>query len=145
MNQKQNILFLCTGNSCRSQMAEAWTNHLHGDKFQAYSAGVLKTRVDPLAIKAMAEENIDISGHSSKLVEELPEKGFDFVITLCDHALESCPFFPGAAKKIHQGFEDPPLLARESATQEEAMNHYRRIRDEIKKYVSSLPDVIKSE
>lgn len=145
MNQKQVILFLCTGNSCRSQMAEAWTNHLHGDTFQAYSAGVLKTRVDPRAIQVMAEKGMDISGSSSKLVEELPVKDFDYVITLCGHARESCPFFPGAAKKIHHGFEDPPLLARQSSTEEEATGHYRRVRDEIRDYVLSLPDIIKSE
>lgn len=145
MNQKQVILFLCTGNSCRSQMAEAWTNHLHGDTFQAYSAGVLKTRVDPRAIQVMAEKGMDISGSSSKLVEELPVKDFDYVITLCGHARESCPFFPGAANKTHHGFEDPPLLARQSSTEEEATGHYRRVRDEIRDYVLSLPDIIKSE
>ena len=144
MFEKKSILFLCTGNSCRSQMAEAWTNHLHGDKFQAFSAGVLKTRVDPRAIKVMAEKGIDISGNSSKLVDELSETSFDCVITLCDHAQESCPFFPGKTKKLHQGFEDPPSLARESSNEEEAIGHYRRVRDEIKDYVLSLPDIIRS-
>lgn len=144
MNKKQSILFLCTGNSCRSQMAEAWTNHLHGDRFNAYSAGVLKTRVDPRAVKVMAEAGIDISGYSSKLVEELPVANFDYVITLCDHAKESCPFFPGNTKKIHQGFEDPPLLAQNASTEEEALSHYRRVRDEIREYVVKLPDIIKS-
>ena len=144
MNKKQNILFLCTGNSCRSQMAEAWTNHLHGDKFQAFSAGVRKSRVDPRAIKVMAEKSIDISGNSSKLVEELPGANFDYVITLCDHAQESCPFFPGKTKKIHQSFEDPPLLAQNASTEEEALDHYRRVRDEIREFIVELPDIIKS-
>ena len=125
-------------------MAEAWTNHLHGDRFNAYSAGVLKTRVDPRAVKVMAEAGIDISGYSSKLVEELPVANFDYVITLCDHAKESCPFFPGNTKKIHQGFEDPPLLAQNASTEEEALSHYRRVRDEIREYVVKLPDIIKS-
>jgi arsenate reductase (thioredoxin) len=144
VNKKQSILFLCTGNSCRSQMAEAWTNHLHGDRFQAFSAGVLKSRVDPLAIKVMAEKSIDISVNSSKLVEELPVKNFDYVITLCDHAKESCPFFSGKTKKVHQGFEDPPLLAQKALTEEEALDHYRRIRDEIREFVVKLPDMIRS-
>jgi arsenate reductase len=142
--KKNNILFLCTGNSCRSQMAEAWTSHLHGDWFQAFSAGVRKSRVDPRAIKVMAEKGIDISGNSSKLVEELPGVNFDYVITLCDHAQESCPFFPGKTKKIHQGFEDPPLLAQKATTEEEALDHYRRIRDEIREFVIGLQDIIKS-
>ncbi len=143
MNHKKNILFLCTGNSCRSQMAEAWTNYLHGDKFQAYSAGVEKTRVDSLAIKVMNEAGIDISGNSSKLVDELSGIDFDLVITLCDHARESCPFFPGSTRKMHQGFDDPPSLARNSASEEESLGHYRRVRDEIRKFVLDLPQAVK--
>ena len=144
MNKKQNILYLCTGNSCRSQMAEAWTNHLHGNKYQAYSAGVLKTRVDPMAIKVMAEEGIDISGNSSKLVDELPGVNFDYVITLCSHARESCPFFPGNVKRLHQGFDDPPTLALQASSEEEGLAHYRRVRDEIREFVFKLPQTIES-
>jgi len=144
MNKKQNILYLCTGNSCRSQMAEAWTNHLHGNKYQAYSAGVLKTRVDPIAIKVMAEEGIDISGNSSKLVDELPGVNFDYVITLCSHARESCPFFPGNVKRLHQGFDDPPTLALQASSEEEGLAHYRRVRDEIREFVFKLPQTIES-
>jgi arsenate reductase (thioredoxin) len=143
VNNKKHILFLCTGNSCRSQMAEAWTHHLHGDKYQAYSAGVRKTRVDPRAAKVMAEKGIDISGNSSKLVEELPAVTFDYVITLCGHARESCPFFPGNARKMHQGFDDPPALAKEASSEEEAITHYRRVRDEIGNFILDLPGNLK--
>lgn len=143
MNSKENILYLCTGNSCRSQMAEAWTSHLHGDRYQAWSAGVRKTRVDPRAVKVMAEAGIDISGNSSKLVEELPAVMFNYVITLCGHARESCPFFPGNALKIHRGFDDPPALAEEASNEEEALAHYRRVRDEIKSFVLDLPENLK--
>ncbi len=144
MDKTQKILFLCTGNSCRSQMAEAWTNHLQRDLFKAYSAGVLKTRVDPRAIKVMGEEGIDISGNSSKLVDELSHLEPDYVITLCDHAQESCPFFPGPVKKIHKSFDDPPALALKTSSEEEALGHYRRVRDEIKQFVLDLPRIIKS-
>ncbi|MFP4084712.1 MAG: arsenate reductase ArsC [Desulfonatronovibrio sp.] len=143
MNKKQNILYLCTGNSCRSQMAEAWTNHLHGDKYQAYSAGVLKTRVDPKAIKVMAEKDIDMSGQSSKLIDELPGINFDYAITLCSHAQENCPFFPGNVKRLHHGFDDPPALALQAAGEDEGLEHYRRVRDEIREFVLKLPEKIK--
>ncbi|MFN2267638.1 MAG: arsenate reductase ArsC [Desulfonatronovibrio sp.] len=144
MSEKINILFLCTGNSCRSQMAEAWTRKIHGNKFNPYSAGVVKTKVDPRAIKVMAEEDLDISGHSSKLVEELPSVEFQYVITLCGHAKESCPFFPGSVKKIHMGFDDPPSLAQNAPSEEQALVHYRRVRDEIKKFISELPQFLEN-
>jgi len=134
------ILFLCTGNSCRSQMAEGWTRHLKSKEIKAYSAGTAPGGVDPLAIKAMREAGVDISGHKSKSVDDLPpDVQFDYVITLCGSARENCPFFPGAARKIHAGFEDPPLLAREATNEEEALKHYRRIRDEIRDFVAELP------
>ncbi len=139
MPDKKNILFLCTGNSCRSQMAEGWTNALQGESFQAFSAGVKKSSVDPLAVKVMDEAGIDLSGHYSKLIEELPEVQFDYVVTLCDHARESCPIFFSDAEKIHKGFDDPPHLSRDAASREEALKHYRRIRDEIREFVLSFP------
>lgn len=139
MSEKTNILFLCTGNSCRSQMAEAWTRELHGNSFSPYSAGVVKTRVDPRAIKVMAEEGLDISSQSSKLVEELPPVQFQYVITLCGHARESCPFFPGSVKKIHMGFDDPPSLSQNAQSEEQALGQYRRVRDEIRNFISELP------
>jgi len=138
MSYKTRILFLCTGNSCRSQMAEAWTNHLLSTDFQAWSAGVRKSTVDSMAAEVMAEAGVDMRSHHSKLVEELPEMEFDYVITLCDHARESCPFFTGRAKKIHKSFEDPPRLAEQTASPQEALDHYRRVRDEIKEFVLSL-------
>jgi arsenate reductase len=134
---KKTILFLCTCNSCRSQMAEGWARHLKGDVIEAYSAGIEKHGLNPLAVKVMAEAGVDISGHTSKTVDELPVQQFDYVITLCGHANETCPYFPG--KKIHQGFDDPPALAAGATDEEDALPHYRRVRDEIRDFVLSLP------
>jgi arsenate reductase len=142
VNRKIKILFLCTGNSCRSQMAEGWARHLKGEVIEAYSAGIEKHGMNPLAVKVMAEAGVDISGQRSKLLEELPEQNFDFVITLCDHANESCPYFPGEI--IHQGFPDPPKLAAQARTEEEALVFYRRVRDRIKKYIESLPEALET-
>jgi arsenate reductase len=140
MDEKRRILFLCTGNSCRSQMAEAWTKHLKGDLCEAYSAGVEPRAVDPRAIKAMAEVGLDISGQKSKDVDGFGSMKFDYVITLCDNARESCPYFPAKTKLIHKGFDDPPKLAESAKNEEEAMAHYRRVRDEIKAFVETLPE-----
>ncbi len=137
--RKIRILFLCTGNSCRSQMAEGLTNALRGDEFQAASAGVRPSAVDPRAQKAMAEIGIDISGQRSKGVSELAGQHWDYVVTLCDHARESCPLFPGGAQKVHLGFDDPPYLAAAAASEEEAMAPYRRVRDQIRAMVDNLP------
>ena len=131
------ILFLCTGNSCRSQMAEGWARHRKGDIIEAYSAGIEKHGLNPLAVKVMAEAGVDISRQVSNLVEELPVREFDYVITLCGEANETCPFFPG--KKIHVGFDDPPRLAAGAASPEEALRHYRRVRDELRAFVETLP------
>ena len=125
-----NVLFLCTGNSCRSQMAEGFARSYHADKLNAYSAGIEKHGMNPLAIKVMAEKNIDITSHSSKTVDELDVE-FDLVITVCGHADESCPVFPDQTKLKHVGFDDPPKLAKDATTEEEALVHYRRVRDEI--------------
>jgi arsenate reductase (thioredoxin) len=139
---KPKILFLCTGNSCRSQMAEGWTRALKDDQLEAYSAGIQPKRVDPLAVKVMAEAGIDISGQTSKDIDSLGNLEFEYVVTLCDNARESCPFFPAKTMRVHQGFEDPPLLAAEAATEEEALVPYRRVRDEIRAFVETLPDSI---
>ncbi len=136
---KKKVLFLCTGNSCRSQMAEGWTRHLHGDKLEVASAGVIRHGVDPRAVQVMAEAGVDISQQNSKTIDELPDQNFDTVITLCDQANESCPLFPGQVLRLHQGFDDPPALARQAASQEEALKGYRRVRDEIKEFVRRLP------
>ncbi len=142
MSEKTNILFLCTGNSCRSQMAEAWTNYLRGDQFMAYSAGVEPKEIDPRAVKAMAEAGVDISAQSSKDIDSLGDMEFDYVVTLCDNAKESCPFFPARTRLIHKGFDDPPKLALDTDDVEEAMSHYRRVRDEIKAFVEELPEAL---
>ncbi len=139
------ILFLCTGNSCRSQMAEGWARHLKSESLDAYSAGIERHGLNPLAVKVMAEAGVDISGFRSKTVDELPEQEFDYVITLCGHAQETCPFFPAKTKRLHVGFDDPPKLAEHAQNEEEALPHYRRVRDEIKDYVQSLPASLRVE
>jgi arsenate reductase len=136
---KLRILFLCTGNSCRSQMAEGWTRALKGESIEAFSAGVEPKAVDPLAVKAMAEAGVDISAQRTKDVGEFLGQAFDYVVTLCDNARESCPLFPGPVKRVHMGFDDPPFLAQGAASAEEAMAPYRRVRDEIKAFVEGLP------
>jgi arsenate reductase (thioredoxin) len=140
--EKLKILFLCTGNSCRSQMAEGWTRHLKGNLIEPYSAGVEPHGLDPRAVKAMEEVGIDISQHRSKDVSEVEQIDFDYVITVCDRAHESCPFFPAKTKVVHVGFDDPPRLAVGCSTEEEAIVHYRRVRDEIKAFVEKLPEVL---
>lgn len=142
---KVKILFLCTGNSCRSQMAEGWAKALKSDVIEAYSAGVEPKGIDPRAVEAMAEVGVDISTYHSKDISALKDITFDYVITLCDHAHQTCPIFPGAKKQIHRAFEDPPRLAQNAKTEEEAMAHYRRIRDEIKAFVETLPQSIEKE
>jgi arsenate reductase len=141
MSQKIRVLFLCTGNSCRSQMAEGLCRHLKGDQLEPCSAGIEKHGLNPLAVKAMQEIGVDISGHQSKLVEEL-EGEFDYVVTVCGHAHETCPVFPARTQLVHRGFEDPPQLAAEAANEEEAMKHYRRVRDEIRDYIVTLPKAL---
>ena len=142
MTEKLKILFLCTGNSCRSQMAEAWTNKLKGDQFKAYSAGVTPKKIDPMAVEAMAESGIDISKQESKDIDSLEDKEFDYVVTLCDNAKESCPFFPAKTELIHRGFDDPPKLAAGAKDDEEAMEHYRHVRDGIRRFIEKLPDAL---
>jgi len=137
------ILFLCTGNSCRSQMAEGWTRALRGDRIEAFSAGIETHGLNPRAVQVMAEAGVDISGQRSKTVTDLPTQDFDYVVTVCDHAHESCPFFPGKTKVVHVGFDDPPRLAQEAKSDEEALVHYRRVRDEIKAFVKTLPEGLK--
>jgi len=140
MKQRLKILFLCTGNSCRSQMAEGWTRALKGDVIEAFSAGIETHGLNPRAVKVMAEAGVDISRQRSKHVDELRDMAFDCVVTLCDNAHESCPLFTGKTKVMHVGFDDPPRLARKAKTDEEALAHYRRVRDEIRAFVETLPD-----
>jgi len=138
--QKLKVLFLCTGNSCRSQMAEGWARHLKGGVLDAYSAGIETHGLNPNAVRVMAEAGVDISRQRSKHVDELRDVAFDYVVTVCGHAHEHCPLFPGKAKVVHVGFDDPPRLARSAKTEEEAFGHYRRVRDEIRAFVESLPE-----
>ncbi len=139
---KITVLFLCTGNSCRSQMAEGWARHLKGDALEVYSAGIETHGMNLNAVRVMAEAGVDISGHRSKHVSEVLHIPFDYVITVCGHAQEHCPVFPGQATVIHHGFDDPPKLAADAKTEAEALTHYRRVRDEIRAYIETLPEAL---
>ena len=134
------ILFICTGNSCRSQMAEGWTRHLKKDLLQPSSAGIEKHGLDPLAIKVMDEVGVDISKQTSKLIIELKDKDFDYVVTICEDANRNCPVLPGKAKRIHHAFDNPPRIAKTLTSQEEILSLYRRVRDEIKEFINKMPD-----
>jgi arsenate reductase (thioredoxin) len=134
------ILFLCTGNSCRSQMAEGWARALRADHLEPYSAGTSPQGLNPLAVRVMAEAGVDISGQRSKSVTELARVPLAVVVTVCDHAHESCPVLPGAPRVVHVGFDDPPRLARTARNEDEALGHYRRVRDEIRAWVLTLPE-----
>jgi arsenate reductase len=136
------ILFLCTGNSCRSQMAEGWARHLKHGVIEPYSAGTENHGLNPLAVKVMREAGVDISSHRSKTLAELTGITFDYVITVCSDADRNCPVFPGVTIKVHRGFDDPPRLAKTAGTEEEALVHYRRVRDEIRRFVETLPGAI---
>jgi arsenate reductase len=142
MARKIAVLFLCTGNSCRSQMAEGWARHLRADSIDAFSAGISPHGLDRRAVRMMAEAGVDISGQTSKHVDELTGRRFDYVVTVCDHANEHCPVFPGATSVVHVGFDDPPSLARAARDEQEALEHYRRVRDEIRAFVETLPEAL---
>ena len=141
---KLKVLFLCTGNSCRSQMAEGWTRHLKSDGIEAYSAGIETHGLNPNAVQVMAEAGVDISGHKSQHIDEFRDVQLDCVITVCGHANENCPVFSGTTKVIHVGFDDPPKLAKKAKDENEALDCYRRVRDEIKAFVQTLPKSITS-
>jgi arsenate reductase len=136
------VLFLCTGNACRSQIAEAWARHLQADVVEPHSAGIHPRGLDPLAVKVMAEVGLDISGQSSKALKDVEHMPFDYVVTICSDAHASCPVFPGDAKVMHVGFDDPPRLAAHAASAEEALMHYRRVRDEIRAFIEQFPHVL---
>jgi len=139
---RSRVLFLCTGNACRSQMAEGWTRYLHGSRIDAWSAGVAPGGLDPRAVAVMAEAGVDIGMHTSKHVDELLEIPFDLVVTVCDSAAEHCPVFPGRARMLHHGFDDPPALAAAARSKEEALSHYRCVRDQIRSFVEDLPTLL---
>ncbi|MCK5706401.1 MAG: arsenate reductase ArsC [Candidatus Aureabacteria bacterium] len=137
---KKKILFLCTGNSCRSQMAEGWAKKLKSNEFESYSAGIETHGLNPYVVKAMLEAGVDISKHQSKLLDALKDIVFDYVVTVCDNASKTCPVFPGKTEIIHKGFDDPPKLAKNEKTEEDKLKHYKRVRDEIRKFVERLPN-----
>ncbi len=139
MAKKIKVLFLCTGNSCRSQMAEAWTRTLKGDVIEPYSAGIEAHGLNTLAVRVMAEVGVDMSGQKSKTVEAIHDIPFDDVVTLCGHANETCPIWlSGKAKVVHVGFDDPVALEKAARTEEERWEHYRRVRNAIKAFVEGL-------
>jgi len=142
VSKKTKVLFLCTGNSCRSQMAEGWAKALKGDVIEAYSAGTAPSTVNPLAIKVMKEAGVDISNQRSKNVTELLDVKFDVVITLCGDAKDTCPVFPGDTRVVHRGFDDP---ARAEGSEEEVLAFFRRVRDEIRDFVKTLPESVMQE
>lgn len=138
--KKTKILYLCTGNSCRSQMAEGWTRALKGDLIEVYSAGLETHGLNPTAVRVMNEAGVDISGQRSQHLDEFMDIDLDYVITVCDHAHETCPHFPRKATVIHHQFDDPPKLSLPSDTDEIKTDGFRRVRDEIKAFIQTLPE-----
>ncbi len=145
MSEKLKVLFLCTGNSCRSQMAEGWAKALKGDLIDAHSAGIETHGLNSNAVKVMAEAGVDISAHRSKNVAGFMDVPFDYVVTVCGNANETCPMFPSKVKVVHVGFDDPPALVKDAKTQEEALDCYRRVRDEIRAYVETFPQSLEQK
>ena len=139
---KLKILFLCTGNSCRSQMAEGWARQPKGDRLDPYSAGLEKHGLNPHAVNVMAEAGVDISRQHSKTLEEIGPVPFDCVVTVCGHANEHCPIFPGQTRVVYAGFEDPPKLTKHLPDGEVKLAIYRRVRDEIRVFVETLPEAL---
>lgn len=140
---KKNVLFLCTGNSCRSQMAEGWARHFHGSTINAYSAGIEAHGMNPNAVQVMKDAGVDILGQASKLADSLADVNLDLVVTVCGHADEHCPAFLTKSKLVHVGFDDPPKLAKDAANDQEALAHYSRVRDEIRDFVQQrLPNLL---
>jgi arsenate reductase len=146
MNAKTKLLYLCTGNSCRSQMAEAFARHLKGDLYEVFSAGIEAHGLNPNMVKVMAEVGIDVTGQTSDLVTRYFDAGLEIVVSVCGHADQNCPVFPGQVRRVHKGFDDPPKLARElaalGASEEQQLEPYRRVRDEIKAWVETLPGAL---
>lgn len=137
MNQPKNILVLCTGNSCRSQIAHGYLQQFAGEKAMVYSAGIETHGVNPFAIQIMAEDGVNIANHTSNHVDEYIDIPFDYVITVCDNANEACPFFPGNVQRFHHNFPDP---AKATGTPEQKLDEFRRVRDMIKAYTSAFID-----
>ncbi len=142
MTEKIKVLFLCTGNSCRSQMAEGWAKSLSLSNVEFYSAGIEAHGLNPNAIEVMKESGIDISHHHSQRLSEFENVDFDYVYAVCDNASRNCPSFSGYTKTIFHQFDDPPKLARELEDQTSVMNCYRQVRDQIKHWIQELPQTL---
>lgn len=140
--EKLKLLILCTGNSCRSQMAEGFVRYFHADSIEVWSAGIEAHGLNQNAVMVMAESGVDISDHTSTSIYEILDIDFDYIITVCGHARENCPLFPRPVKQIHIGFDDPPKLAENDESEEEALNHYRRVRDEIALKMKDIPQIL---
>jgi len=140
--EKIKVLFLCTGNSCRSQIAEGWARHLKDNVIDAYSAGIHPIGVSFRAIKAMAEEGVDISMHKSQHIDEFSGIDFDYVVTLCDDAFQSCPVFSGKARIVHKPFDDPYFA---SGSEEQVMATFRKVRDDIRMFIETMPESLKDK
>jgi arsenate reductase (thioredoxin) len=139
---KLKVLFLCTGNACRSQMAEGWARSLKGDLIEPYSAGTIAAGLSRKTVRVMAEAGVDISGQRSKAVDEVLDVPFDFVVTVCANAHETCPVFPGRARVVHVPFDDPPQLKHLADSEEGVLDIYRRVREEIRAFVETLPGAL---
>lgn len=139
---KPAILFLCTGNSCRSQMAEGWAKSLHGERYRVYSAGIEAHGLNPQAVQIMQEAGVDITGQQSQRLEELADVELDIVVTVCGHADANCPVVPLNCRKLHVPFDDPPALAKAAVSEAVGLQHYRRVRDEIREFVQRLPEML---
>ena len=142
MRDKLRILFLCTGNSCRSQMAEGFARALKGDRIEPYSAGVVSQGLNRRAVQSMAAAGVDISNQRSKIVDSLLDIPFDYVVTVCSHAHETCPLFPGKSRIIHADFDDPPTLTKGWTDENAIARVYNRVRDQIRAYIQTLPDAL---
>lgn len=142
MSQRLRVLFLCTGNACRSQMAEGWARQLHGARLEARSAGLVAHGLDPRAVQVMAEVGVDIGAQRSKTLAALDAGSLDVVVTVCGHAEETCPALPGRVRRLHVGFDDPPRLAAGETDPERILAPYRRVRDELRAFVARLPELL---
>ncbi len=134
--KRRRLLFLCTGNACRSQMAEGWARALKSEEFEVFSAGVAPCYVHPKAIRVMQEAGVDISGQYSKHVKEMDGIQFDYIVTLCNYAGDKCPYHPGLGKRVHRAFEDPVFA---QGTEEEVLDRFRDVRDQIRRFVEAMP------
>ena len=143
MTPKKNVVFVCESNTCRSQMAEGWAHHFHADRISAFSAGISPSPLDPLAVKVMREEGVDISKQESHSVQEFLKDHIDYVVTVCSEAARNCPTFPPEVNIINQPFDNPPELVRDATSEEAKLAVYRRVRDEIRQFVQDLPQKLR--